>query len=167
MKKHLLLFVAICLVPGSLLTACRDTDADFSPGAGDPRITGTWQLYERRFLKDSSYTVRIDTVNVIRDTTYYSLKRYSSLSPQTLAFGTDGRLTASGSEMTYYYPIRHFRLDSTISDGLVINLFISTNRANVPFRERVAFRQDTLVLLPRFVEGQLDQDYYLKLLRVR
>ena len=166
MKKHIL-FVTAYLSLAGLLTACRDTGSDFSPGAGDPRITGTWQLYERRFLRDSSYTVRVDTVNVIRDTTYYSLKRYSSLSPQTLAFGTDGQLTANGSDMTYYYPIRRFRLDSTTVDGLVVNLFINTNRANVPFRQKVEFRRDTLVLLPRFVEGQLDEGYYLKLLRVR
>ncbi len=141
---------------------CKDTNQGFSPGAGDSRIVGTWRLYERRFPKDSTYSVRRDTTVVIRDTAYYVTKRYPANLPQTLTFGRDGTLSANGSEMTYYYPIRYFRVDSTAQDSLGVNLFISTNRANVPFRQRVAFLRDTLLL-----EQRCSEHCYLKFVRMR
>ncbi|GAB3539583.1 hypothetical protein [Spirosoma fluminis] len=155
------------MLAAGALAGCKDDQAEFSPGAGDPRITGTWQLLERRFIKDSTYTVRVDSLNTPRDTSFYALKRYTPINAQTLTFSADGKLAASGAEMTYYYPIRYFRVDSTSLDGLGVTLFINTNRANIPFRQNIAFRQDTLVILPRCAEGQCDEGYYLKLLRVR
>lgn len=167
MKKDYLP-VALLLVLAGFLTSCKDTSPEFSPGASDPRIRGTWQLYERRFIKDSIYSVRIDTVVTTRDTSFYSLKRYTSAIPQRLSFGDDGKLTAVGSEMTYYKAIQYFRVDSTPSYGLAINLFVSTNGANVPFREGLEFRQDTLVLKPQYIEGlPWNKGYYLKLVRAR
>lgn len=144
--------------------SCKDANQAFSPGAGDPRIVGTWQLYERRFPKDSTYSVRQDTTVIIRDTSYYATKRYPVTPPQTLTFNRDGNLSANGSEMTYYYPIKYFRVDSTRRDslGMGINLYITTNRANVSFQQRVAFSGDTLIL-----RQQCEQPCYLKLLRVR
>lgn len=161
------LFIELLAVIG-LLIGCQDPDSAFSPGTGDPRITGTWQLVERRFLRDSTYSVRIDTLNTTRDTTYYALRRYPANPPQTLTFGADGSLSASGSEMTYYYPIRYFRVDSTADNGLSINLFISTNRANIAFQQTIEFRRDTLVVLPRcLLRDNCDLGYYLKFARVR
>ncbi|AQG81336.1 hypothetical protein AWR27_19635 [Spirosoma montaniterrae] len=160
---------------GSLL-ACRDYTPAFTPGPDDPRLTGTWRLAERRFRKDSTFSVtdtnkiprrdtgtiirdgkaiRFDTVATIietirtpRDTSFDVLRRYPATPPQTLTFGADGRLTANGSEMTYFNPIRTFLLDRTFPDSLFINLYIATNGANVPSRMRLAFQRDTLTLLP-------------------
>lgn len=149
------------------LVNCKGTDSAFSPGPGDPRVTGTWQLVERRFLRDSTYSVRMDTLTTTRDTTYYALRRYPASPPQTLTFGADGSLSASGSEMTYYYPIRSFRVDSTADNGLGMDLFISTNRANIAFRQTLEFRQDTLVVLPRCSLRECDRGYYVKFVRAR
>lgn len=161
MKQYGLLlpiFVAIAWV----FSSCKDANQGFSPGSGDPRIVGTWRLYERRFPKDSTYSVRRDTIVTTRDTSYYVTKRYPATPPQTLTFQPDGSLSASGTEMTYYYPIRHFRVESTLQDSLGVNLYISTNHATLPLRQQVAFLADTLVLKQR-----CDQPCYLKLLRVR
>ncbi len=150
-----------------MLTGCKDTGSTFSPGAVDTRIAGTWRLVERRFLRDSTYSVRIDTLNTTRDTSYYALRRYPTNPPQTLTFGPDGSLSANGPDMTYYYPIRYFHVDSTYESGLGVNLFISTNRANIAFRQTIQFRQDTLVVLPRCLQRDCDLGYYLKFLRAQ
>ncbi|MBD2754742.1 hypothetical protein IC230_17690 [Spirosoma sp. BT704] len=161
-----------------LLVQCKSTNGEFSPGAGDSRITGTWQLLERRFSKDSTFTIRVkrdslaiaqdtsknklDSIYIRRDTSFYTTRRYSRTPPQILTFDVDGKLTGSGTEMTYYSPIKYYNVDKTYADSLLINFFISTNRANVPFQQGVEFRKDTLVLKPR-----CDQPCYSKLLRVR
>lgn len=191
--KKITCFVGFLLL--QTLLACKDTDASFSPGAGDSRITGTWRLVERRFQKDSAFSVLTevngtrpdsvlvkgsnppeykdtviavrDTVFVRRDTSFYTTRRYPAAPPQTLTFGTDGQLSAEGTEMSYYYPIKYFRVDSTAGEGqspfLGVSLFISTNRANVAFRQGVAFRRDTLELLPRCETERC----YLRFVRVR
>lgn len=165
MKDSRFLLILFLTVAGSS-SGCKDADQAFSPGAGDPRIVGTWRLTERRFPKDSTYSIRRDSTVIIRDTSYYVTRRYPVAPPQTLTFGSDGKLSANGSEMTYYYPIRYFRVDSTVRDtlGLSLNLYITTNRANVPFRQRVAFLQDTLALY-QGCPGK--EPCYLKFLRVR
>lgn len=170
------------LAAAGFVTGCKDTSPTFSPGAGDSRIVGTWQLHERRFPKDSTYrvpayatrpdtvitnqdtvyTTRPDTLSVLRDTSFYVTRRYAGLRPQTLTFDSDGNLSTDGSEMTYYTPIRQFRVDSTVDEGLGINLFINTNGANVSFRQKVSFVRDTLILSQR-----CDQPCYLKLVRLR
>jgi hypothetical protein len=149
--------ISLLLIAAGFIIGCKDTNQSFSPGVGDPCIVGMWRLVERRFPKDSTYSVRRDTITTVRDTSYYVTKRYPVTPPQTLTFGSDGNLSASGSEMTYYYPIRYFRVDST-----VVTLYINTNHANVPFRQRVFFRNDTLQL-----SQSCDQPCYLKFLRVR
>ncbi|WP_227687005.1 hypothetical protein [Spirosoma arboris] len=88
-----------------------------------------------------------DTIKITKSVD--SIRTYTANQPQTLTFNTDGKLSANGADMSYYYPIKYFRVDSTIQDGLGINLYITTNRATVPFRQGVAFRGDTLMLLPR------------------
>lgn len=177
--KKLFLSISICLLCIGLLTDCNDSKYAFSPGAGDPRITGTWQLYERQFPKDSTlYTknysyqvVVVDKRNVrvvrdstltSRDTSFYARRRYRANPAQTLSFGTDGTLTASGDEMTYYTSTKHFRVDSTQQDGLGVSLYVNTNGANQYFRQGVSFQRDTLLLKPK-CEGNC----YLKLYRVR
>jgi hypothetical protein len=160
--KHYGLFLSLFLAIAWVASACKDANQNFSPGPGDPRIVGTWRLYERRFPKDSIYTVRRDTITSTRDTSYYVTKRYSAIPPQTLTFQSDGSLSASGTEMTYYYPIRHFRVDSTFQDSLGVNLYINTNQANVSLRQRIVFLNDTLVLKQR-----CDQPCYLKLVQMR
>ncbi|GAB4036609.1 hypothetical protein [Spirosoma jeollabukense] len=177
MKK--VLYLSLALFLASLLITCKEKNADFSPGTVDSRLTGSWQLYERRFSKDSIlysyvqqkdstrnkdsiYVVTIDTIRVSRDTSFYTTKRYPSAPPQTLTFGTDGTLSRNGTEMTYYAPIKYYRIDPTYPDNLFINFFISTNRANVPFLQGLEFKKDTLLLKP-FCE----QYCYSKFLRVR
>lgn len=166
------------LILAGLFSECKNNTVEFSPGAGDPRITGTWQLYERRFSKDSIYTIRVkrdslaivrdtskvksDSIYIRRDTSFFTTKRYLSAPPQTLTFDTDGKLAGSGPEMTYYGPIKYYRVNKTYPDSLFVDFFISTNRANVPFQQGLEFRKDTLVLKPR-----CDQPCYSKLLRVR
>lgn len=181
MRKNGFLLILFLAVTG-FVTSCKKTSQDFSPGAGDPRIIGTWQLVERRFPKDSTYktpyystrpdtiitnrdtvyTTRPDTSYVPRDTSYYVTKRYPARPPQTLTFDEAGNLSANGSEMTYYYPIRKFRVETTFEDSLGVNLYVNTNGANFSFRQRVTFLPDTLVLSQR-----CDQPCYLKLVRVR
>ena len=177
--KKTLLFLLLTLSLAGVLIECKDTNSEFSPGTGDPRITGTWQLYERRYPKDSTYSIRIkrdsaeirrdtsrvklDSIYVRRDTSFYTTKRYARTSPQTLTFDADGKLSGNGTEMTYYYPTKYYRVDKTYPDSLFIDFFISTNRANVPVRQGLEFRQDTLVLKPRCD----DPPCYSKLLRVR
>ncbi|MBD2703623.1 hypothetical protein IC229_23465 [Spirosoma sp. BT702] len=199
MKKVFYLSLTLFIV--TLLASCKETAPVFSPGESDPRITGTWQLIERRFSKDSTYsfqtintitrspadtTVKViggsgttvkwdtvvtngvttytrrDTLYVRRDTSYYTTRRYPTSQPQTLTFDASGQLSASGPEMTYYNPIKYYRIDKTFPDSLSIDFFIYTNRANVPFRQGLAFRKDTLVLQP-----QCEQRCYSKFIRVR
>lgn len=181
MRKPAFLLIAL-LAATRIFTGCKDSTTAFSPGAGDSRIVGTWQLHERRFPKDSTYrvpaystrpdtiitnrdtlyTTRPDTLSVLRDTSFYVTRRYAGLRPQTLTFDSNGNLSTSGSEMTYYTPIRQFRVDSTFDEGLGVNLYINTNGANVSFRQKVSFVRDTLILSQR-----CDQPCYLKLLRIR
>jgi len=160
--KHYGLLVTLFLSIAWASSGCKDANQGFSPGPGDARIVGTWRLYERRFPRDSTYSVRRDTITTTRDTSYYVTKRYPATPPQTLTFQPDGSLSASGTEMTYYYPIRHFRVDSTLQDSLGVNLYINTNHATIPLRQQVAFLNDTLMLKQR-----CDQPCYLKFLRVR
>ncbi|WP_338874186.1 hypothetical protein WBJ53_01005 [Spirosoma sp. SC4-14] len=178
MKKYILSIIS-CFVLIGFLADCQDAYKDFSPGAGDPRIVGTWQLIERRYPADSMlYTLNINystvivgqrEVKVIRDTTissrdtsFYATRVYAPTIPQTLSFEADGKLTATGDQMTYYNPIKYYKVDSTYQDGLGVNLYISTNRANQYFRQGVAFGRDTLLLQPR-----CEDNCYLKLVRVR
>ena len=177
MKKTLPLLSLTLLLTG-LFPACTNRNAEFPPGPTDARLTGTWQLYERRFSKDSTYTIRIkrdslaivrdtsriksDSIYLRRDTTFYTTRRYSGAVPQTLSLDTDGKLTYAGTEMTYYAPYQHYRLDKAYPDSLLIDLIIYTNGANITVRQGLEFRRDTLVLKPR-----CDQPCYSKLLRTR
>ena len=193
--KNCIVLIAFAFLQLSLL-ACKEPVPTYPTGPGDARITGTWQLIARRFQKDSSFSgfdttrtsrrdsvtivtntgqtikkdsiiTRLDIIFVRRDTSFYTTKRYLANPPQTLTFGSDGLLTASGSEMTYYYPIKAFRVDSledatTGNAFLGVSLFLTTNRATVSFRQGVRFGRDTLTLLPR-----CEQECYLKFIRVR
>jgi hypothetical protein len=161
----MLIFLRVAVLLGLVigLTYCKDPSMSFSTGAADTRIAGTWRLIERRYPKDSiiSYFVN-DTTTLRRDTSFYVNRRYPATSLQSLTFNADGTLGASGSEMTYYYPIKHFNVDTTYPDSLALRLYINTNQANVAFRQPIAFRQDTLLILPG-CEGYC----FLKFLRVR
>lgn len=166
-------YLSLALLLACLLIECKDTATSFSPGPGDSRVTGTWRLIERYYFKDStksvltlnqvtrhdtvsvgnppvkkdSITNGIDTVFVRRDTSFYTTKQYATIPAQTLTFGTDGQLTPSGSEMTYYAPIKYYRVDTTYPDSLFVNFFINTNRATIPFKQRLVVQQDMLMLL--------------------
>lgn len=190
MKKTVYLSLALLLA--SLLIECKDTATSFSPGPGDSRITGTWQLVERYFLKDSvnsvltevlvsrrdsvlvtvggqvikkdSLITEKDTVFVKRDTSFYTTKQYPPTPTQTLTFGTDGQLTPGGSEMTYYAPIKYYRVDATYPDSLFINFFVNTNRTTIAFRQRMLVQQDMLMLLTNCNQTQ---PCYSKFVRVK
>lgn len=161
----MLIFLRVAVLLGLVmgLTYCKDPSMSFSTGAADARIAGSWRLIERRFPKDSiiSYVIN-DTTTLRRDTSFYVTRRYPATPLQTLTFNTDGTLSASGSEMSYYYPIRHFSIDATYPDSLSLRLYINTNQANIFFRQPIAFRQDTLLITPN-CEGYC----FLKFLRVR
>lgn len=174
MKK--VVYLSLTLLLASLLIQCKDTTSSFSPGTADERITGTWQLVERRFQKDSLQIIDKDTTVIVQDTssvlingvlvkrdtlittrqvtrttrnlTIDTTQRYPATSQQTLTFNTDGKLTAAGSQMTYYSPIRYFRIDKTYPDSLLVDFFISTNGATVPFRQGLSIQQDVLMLKP-------------------
>ncbi len=188
MKKTVYLSLALLLA--SLLIKCKDTNAGFSPGPGDSRITGTWQLVERHFSKDSAKSVltvnlstrhdsvlvtignqvvkkdtvitKKDTVFVRRDTSFFTTQRYPLNPLQTLTFNDDGKLVASGPEMTYYNPIKYFRVDTTYPDSLFIDFYITTNRATVPVRQRLSIQPGMMTLLPNCAGG-----CYSKFVRVK
>ncbi|GAB4001891.1 hypothetical protein GCM10028807_59170 [Spirosoma daeguense] len=197
MKK--VFYLSLTLFVISVLGACKENGPAFSPGESDARITGTWQLVERRYQKDSTYSFqtisiinrtptdttvttiggtsvkwdtlitpngptyfRRDTLYVRRDTSFYTTRRYPINQPQTLTFDATGLLSGSGPEMSYYFPIKYYRIDKTYPDSLSVDFFITTNSANVPSRQGLSFRKDTLVLLPR-----CDQPCYSKFIRAR
>ena len=184
------LYLSLVLFLTALLIECKE-NTDFSPGASDPRIAGTWQLIERRYPVDSAYYLK-DTIVVqgaymldstlvngqyVKDSVFVpthnvidsikvtksvdSTRVYPTNPKQTLTFGTDGKLSANGTEMTYYSPIKYFRLDTTYRDSLFIDFFISTNRANVLFQQGLTVQGNTLMLLPR-----CDRLCYSKFVRV-
>lgn len=191
MKK--VVYLSLTLLLASLLICCKDTTSGFSPGTADERITGTWQLVERRFQKDSLQIIDKDTTVIVRDTssvlisgvlvkrdtlittrqvtrttrnlTIDTTLRYTASSQQTLSFDTDGKLTARGSQMTYYNPIKYFRIDKTYPDSLFIDFFISTNGATVPFRQGLSIQQDMLMLKPNC--GDPEHPCYSKFVRVK
>ena len=169
-------YLSFGLFLASLLINCKDTTSGFSPGAGDPRITGTWRLVERRFQKDSVQIIDRDTTIIRRDTgtiyrdgkpikfdtlnkskttyrtsrnlTIDTTQQYSASPPQTITFDTDGKLSVNGSQMTYYTATKYYRVDATYPDSLFLNLFINTNRANVALKQGLKIQGDILTLLP-------------------
>ncbi len=169
-------YLTLTLFLASLLIDCKDTTSGFSPGAGDPRITGTWRLVERRFQKDSVQIIDRDTVITRRDTgtiyrdgkaikfdtlnksktTYRTTRNltidttlyYSATPPQTITFNSDGQLSVDGSQMTYYTATKYYRVDATYPDSLFLKLYINTNRANVAFQQGLKIQGDMLTLLP-------------------
>lgn len=190
MKK--VLYLSLTLLLTTLLIECKESDANFSPGASDPRITGTWRLVERLYPVIVNDTL-IDSVSVgdyykidstfvnnqyvidsvlvkahfEKDTiiTTKSVDRtghYSDRLPQTLTFNTDGKLSAKGDTMSYYYPIKYFLVDKTYPDSLFLNLYITTNRANVYFQQGLKFNADTMLLQPR-----CERRCYSKFVRVK
>lgn len=190
MKK--IAYLSVALLLAAILIRCQDNTAVFSPGVSDPRIIGTWRLVERLYQSDSTYyridsvfvkggykkdSTLVNGVYVkdsvfvkdryVKDSiritqTIDTTRKYPGIPAQTITFASDGKLSINGTEMTYYAPIKYFRVDSTSQDSLGINLYITTNRATVPFRQGVSFRADTLFLLPR-----CERACYSKFLRVR
>ena len=190
MKK--VIYLSFSLLLTTLLLACKEADTGFSPGAGDTRITGTWRLVERLFqvnvnttaydsvfvkgyykidstlvngqyIKDSVFVKNHDVRDVIQITKSFDvISRYPSSRPQTLTFNTDGKLSADGDSMSYYFPIKYYRVDTTYPDSLGINFYIYTNRANVYFQQGLRFKGDTLLFLPR-----CERPCYSKFVRAR
>ncbi|SOD97127.1 hypothetical protein [Spirosoma fluviale] len=185
-------YLSLTLLLACLLIDCKDKTANFSPGPGDPRITGTWRLVERYFSKDSIKSIltvnlnvrhdtilvtvggqtvwkdttitKLDTIFVRRDTSFYKTQLYPAVPPQTLTFGADGQVSSNGNEMTYYRSIKNFRVDATYPDSLFVNFFISTNGATIPVPQRLVVQQDMLMLLSNC--NQL-QPCYSKFVRVK
>ncbi|WP_144051809.1 hypothetical protein [Fibrisoma limi] len=165
MQRHLLAYSWLLVVAGFVIGCSSDPTASFSTGPGDPRVVGTWRLAERGFFQDSVYSIRVDTVSYNRDTTFYVTRRYPTTNPQTLTFEADGKLTAEGNEVSYYRPISNYRVDPDAlrpdSDTLRLNLFISTNGANVRFQQALRVRQDSMLIIPPC------NSCYLKFVRAR
>ena len=165
MQRHLLACSWLLIVAGFVIGCSSDPTASFSTGPGDPRVVGTWRLAERGFFQDSVYSIRVDTVSYNRDTTFYVTRRYPTTNPQTLTFEPDGKLTAEGNEVSYYRPINKYRVDPDAlrpdSDTLRLNLFISTNGANVRFQQALRVRQDSMLIIPPC------NSCYLKFVRAR
>lgn len=152
----------VFILLGLWLAACSNVFDLPSPGAGDARLTGTWRLYEQSYLRDSTY--RTDST-FTRDTTYRFVRRYNAVPPQTLTFGADGSVRASGTAMTYYFPVRYYRVDSSFLCNAYysnVHFYILTNRSFSGPQQRLTIRGDTLLL-----NAQCDSVTYLKLLRVR
>jgi hypothetical protein len=152
------LLVVGLLWAGSLI-GCNPLPA-VSTGPADTRVAGTWRLLERRFLKDSVYSVKIDTITQTRDTSFLTVRRYPAVPAQTITFNSDGTLTASGSEMSYYFPMQAFRVDATYPDSLFMNFYITSNRATTFSRQPLRFHSDTMLLVP-------SNEAYSRFLRVR
>jgi len=156
--KHQSTFLIFLLSLGMLL-GCNSPEA-ISTGPTDGRVAGTWRLVERRYLKDSLYTVKIDTIVQTRDTSYLTVRRYAATPAQTLTFASDGTLSASGSEMSYYFPMHSFRVDTSYPDSLFMNFYITSNRATTFSRQQLRFRNDTMLFVP-------SNEAYSKFLKVR
>lgn len=156
--KHQSTFLIFLLSLGMLLS-CNSPET-ISTGPADGRVAGTWRLVERRYLKDSLYTVKIDTIVQTRDTSYLTVRRYAATPAQTLTFASDGTLSASGSEMSYYFPMHSFRVDTSYPDSLFMNFYITSNRATTFSRQQLRFRNDTMLFVP-------SNEAYSKFLKVR
>ncbi len=156
-RNQFILSVGLLLL--SSLTGCNPLPA-VSTGPADTRVAGTWRLIERQFRKDSLYSVKIDTITQTRDTSFLTVRRYPATPAQTITFNSDGTLTASGSEMSYYFPMQAFRVDTSYPDSLFMNFYITSNRATTFSRQPLRFRNDTMLLVP-------SNEAYSRFLRVR
>lgn len=187
MKRYFLLLGS--LLPLTLFYQCTNPNANLSPGPGDPRVIGTWQLVERHYPKDSVKTVltinritrrdsivvtvggkpvkkdtlitRVDTLFVRRDTSFYKTQYYPATPAQTLRFESDGKLGATGSEMSYYRAYPYYRVDRTYPDSLLIDLLIRTNGATSAVRQGLTLRSDSLI-----INHRCDYPCYSKFRRV-
>ena len=113
-----------------LCLACKEKEVAL--GVGDPRVVGTWRLFQRTAGTDTNRVV-----TAIPDTP-----------PQTITFTSDGRMSTMGQATDYYRNVKYYRVDSTLS-GLQIRLIANVQELpGEPQGLRVG--KDTLVLLPNF-----------------
>ncbi len=125
MKKALsLLFAVITMVE---LGGCAQEDT--VTGVGYPPLVGTWQLVLKNVPNDSSYTVQA----------------IEATEPQTLTFESDGKMSSTGEETSYYRSSQAYRVDST-RRGWQIGFLPGSVYA--PFYQNFLLKSDSLTLLP-------------------
>ena len=124
-KTFASLLLVLTLVHG--LNGCAKEDAP--PGVGYPPLVGTWKLVVKNVPNDSSFTVR----------------KIEAIDPQTLTFESDGRMSSSGGETSYYRSSQAYRVDST-RRGRQIGFLPGTIYA--AFYQNFILKTDSLTLVP-------------------
>lgn len=125
MKKALglLFFVAV----GAGLGGCAKEDAP--PGVGYPPLVGTWKLVLKNVPNDSSFTI----------------KKIENTAAQTLTFESEGKMSSSGEETSYYRSSQAYRVDSTRQGRQIGFIPGSIYKA---FYQNFILKSDSLTLVP-------------------
>lgn len=125
MKKALGLLFVITAV--AILSGCAKEDAP--PGVGYPPLVGTWKLVLKNVPNDSSFTA----------------KKIENTAAQTLTFESDGKMSSSGEETSYYRSSQAYRVDS-IRRGQQIGFIPGS--IYTAFYQNFILKSDSLILLP-------------------
>ena len=109
------------------LGGCAKEDAP--PGVGYPPLVGTWKLVLKNVPNDSSFTA----------------KKIEDPTTQTLTFESDGKMSSTGEETSYYRSSQAYRVDS-IRKGQQIGFIPGSIYA--AFYQNFTLKSDSLVLVP-------------------
>lgn len=121
--KSVIILLAVAVGLGS----CAREDAP--PGVGYPPLVGTWQLVLKNVPNDSSFTT----------------KKIENAAAQTLTFESDGKMSSSGEETSYYRSSQAYRVDSTRQGQQIGFIPGSVYKA---FYQNFTLKSDSLTLLP-------------------
>ena len=126
MKKPFGTLLGILAV-AAILSACAKEDAP--PGVGYPPLVGTWKLVLKNVPNDSSFTV----------------KKIEAIAPQTLTFESDGKMSSSGEETSYYRSSQAYRVDSIRQ---VQQIGFIPGSIYTAFYQTFILKSDSLFLIP-------------------
>lgn len=125
MRRVLGLLFVIAIAAG--LDGCTKEDAP--PGVGYLPLVGTWKLVLKNVPNDSSFT----------------RKKVENAATQTLTFESNGKMSSSGEETSYYRSSQAYRVDSTRQGQQIGFIPGSIYRA---FYQNFTLNSDSLTLLP-------------------
>ena len=125
MKKAFALSLTLAIAAG--LSGCAKEDE--VRGLPYPPLVGTWKLVQKTVPNDSSFTI----------------KKIEDPASQTLTFESDGKMSSTGEETSYYRSGKAYRVDST-RKGQQIGFLPGSIYA--AFYQNFLLRNDSLYLLP-------------------